>query len=203
LAQDDGARPATSTRPVDGDTGPVPTDAGPERAAPAEDPGPAPAAPVLNGDGEQPVDDATGAEHRATPDAERTAADAEPARTHGEPTTVLSEATGDAERTQVLRTHQAERPVPRSGLAEHRSAAYLTGERAVEPEPRPEPEPTATTPAPWLSGAGAGAGAAAAGPEPVAPAERPAEEERARPERDVVLEGTTAHTRPPSRAKAH
>src|SRR5699024_3865086 len=99
-----------------------------------------------------------------------------------------------------------ERPVPRSGLAEHRSAAYLTGERPSEPEPRPDPEHTATTPAPWLSGAGAGAGATAAtaaAPAPAAPPERRDEEERTRPERDVVLEGTTAHTRPPSRAKAH
>lgn len=114
-----------------------------------------------------------------------------------------SSPTGDADRTQVLRTHQAERPVPRSGLAEHRSAGYLTGDRPAEPEPRPEPESTrtATTPAPWLTGAGATAATAAAAP--AAREEPPVEEERARHERDVLLEGTTAHTRPPSRAKAH
>ncbi|MCM3662539.1 hypothetical protein M3148_16295 [Georgenia satyanarayanai] len=228
LVQDDGVRQATP--PADGDTGPVPTvpaDPGPdaERAVPAEDHGPAPAArdPHADGedhgpapaardphaDGEHAVDDATGAEHRATADDEPATRDAEPTDTRGEPTTVLRAETGDAERTQVLRTHQAERPVPRSGLAEHRSAAYLTGERPAEPEPRPDQEHTATTPAPWLSGAGTGAGATAAtaatavGPAPAAPAVHRAEEERTRPERDVVLEGTTAHTRPPSRAKAH
>lgn len=111
-----------------------------------------------------------------------------------------ADASGDTgETTQVLRSHQAERPVPRSGLAEHRSAAYLTGERHPgETEPQPEPATTA-----WPA-AGATAGAAAAAPShDSAPEPETAEPAPTRRERDVVLEGATAHTRPPSRAKAH
>lgn len=174
---DDGARPGSTT---------------PEPPGEEDQPHPVPAEPV-------PAD----GEHRAAGDAAGGHSGSTATTDREEPPAV-----GDTDRTQVLRTHQAERPVPRSGLAEHRSATYLTGDRPVEPEPEPEPEHTgtATTPAPWLTGAAAGAGAAGATAPPAppaGPAEHPAEDERARPERDVLLEGTTAHTRPPSRAKAH
>ncbi|WP_413451508.1 hypothetical protein AA0Y32_15825 [Georgenia phoenicis] len=119
-----------------------------------------------------------------------------------------ADASGDtSETTQVLRSHQAERPVPRSGLAEHRSAAYLTGERHPgEPEPQPDPEPQPEPATTAWPAAGATAGAAAtASSHDGAPEREPetAEPASARRERDVVLEGTTAHTRPPSRGKAH
>lgn len=113
----------------------------------------------------------------------------------------------DAERTQTLRTHQVERPVPRSGLAEHRSAGYLTGDRD---RAQPDTDASATREdgtAPVLAGATAATGATAGhrdtGPADDAPppADEPARSGRA--ERDVVLDGATAHTRPPSRAKAH
>lgn len=184
-----------TTSPVPVASGPLTPDAG---AHPAdEDAGPDPAGPA------HPADEET----RPVPLAHDTGdAGSDATATDGDDPTGAA----DAERTQVLRTHQAERPVPRSGLAEHRSAAYLTGERAPQPDPGPETQDTTTTPAPWLTGAGAtAAGATAAGAGnrgSTAGAERPVEEEPAppsRPERDVVLEGTTAHTRPPSRAKAH
>ncbi|WP_193311485.1 hypothetical protein [Georgenia satyanarayanai] len=183
LADDDGARSAHDA------TGPVTPTTDDDGARPADDtPAAAPGEPAL------PSDDVT----RPVPLVQSGDEAGTRASARGETTPA-----GDADRTQVLRTHQAERPVPRSGLAEHRSAAYLTGERPVEQEPRPEPEstPTATTPAPWLTGAGAAAATAA--PAPVTREDSPAEEEHARRDREVLLEGTTAHTRPPSRAKAH
>ncbi len=202
LTDDDGGArpvPATPEQPGADVTEPDRTEPGapdrdelraPDRDAPLpsdEQTRPVPVEPAVTADGEhRAADDLPGGEPHSPTDGEST--------TSG----------GDTDRTQVLRTHQAERPVPRSGLAEHRSAAYLTGERPVEPEPRPEPEPagTSSTSAPWLAGAGAGVTGAATRA-PAVPAEHPDDEERARPERDVLLEGTTAHTRPPSRAKAH
>ena len=114
----------------------------------------------------------------------------------------VREATG---REPDAGAHESERPTPRSGLAEHRSAGYLTGERRpVEEEVAP------TTEAPVLDGertvddgarddSAAWADGTAAGAATPAAAEEPAGRSR----RAVVLDGTTAVTRPPSRAGAH
>ncbi|TNC17546.1 hypothetical protein FHE66_09655 [Georgenia sp. 311] len=104
--------------------------------------------------------------------------------------------------------HEAERPVPRSGLAEHHSAGYLTGERRPVEEAAPTTQvPVAADETPtttdddardessgaWIGGAGAAATTSST----------PAAEPTGRSRRDVVLDGTTAVTRPPSRAGAH
>lgn len=104
----------------------------------------------------------------------------------------------EAERRQPGGVHGADRPVPRSGLAEYHSAGFLTGER------RPTDEDAATdtrtdddTSPAWLGAAGAGA-------EPDAGAAPESADERTdRTRRDVVLDGSTALTRPPSRGGAH
>src|SRR5699024_2437210 len=83
---------------------------------------------------------------------------------------------------------------PRSGLAEYHSAGYLTGQRGpAVPDDTPAESTSdhgaGSTPG-WLGGTGATAADANAGAED-------------RPRRDVVLEGTTAVTRPPSRGGTH
>lgn len=122
----------------------------------------------------------------------------------------------EARRDRLSGSHEAERPVPRSGLTEHSSARYLTGDGPVEADTdREEPARDGTeasqdsgAAAPWLA-TGAAGGAAARGGSTRADAGASADDDDAtgrgqrRAERDVVLDGTTALTRPPSRTGAH
>ncbi len=85
--------------------------------------------------------------------------------------------------------HEAERPVPRSGLAEHYSAGYLTGELS----PREEASTPTSSSAPPAAPEDASEQTA------VVESTAPPTTER----EDPVLAGATAVGKPPSRAKAH
>lgn len=176
-------------------------------------------APVVDG----PVEAPDHAPREAAPDEPReplghdhsahepSAADPGPA-TAPLPVTEDERAVDAVERDRTSGTHGATRPVPRSGLTEHRSAGYLTGDLAPPERAETDDEPRTaggSTPAgrSWLTGGGVGAAAAAGASEDSdhrEHAERTTDTaERPRTERDVVLDGSTAHTRPPSRAGAH
>lgn len=102
--------------------------------------------------------------------------------------------------TYDVRQAERSRPVPapeeeQPTLSEHRSAAYLTGERAPEPARTPDPREDAADRrrSPEEEAArGMPVGASGDGTEP-----------RDRSDRDVLLEGTTALTRPPARTGSH
>lgn len=100
---------------------------------------------------------------------------------------------GTSEADRSAGAHEADRPVPRSGLAEHYSAGYLTGELS------PREREAAASPAQTT-----GAGDRPAGPVG-APAQTEVVESTAPPtaEEDPVLAGATAVGKPPSRAGAH
>ena len=87
--------------------------------------------------------------------------------------------------------HQAQRPVPRSGLTEHNSAGYLTGELSP---PQTAADPAHTGPQYYD-------GQAPTGPEHTATWQ--SEAPRPGPESSGLLEGATAEPRLPSRAGAH
>lgn len=102
--------------------------------------------------------------------------------------------TFEAREADRVGNHQAQRPVPRSGLSEYESAGYLTGDRAPA---QPEPGPGSQEAAPWVAGgAAAGAGAATS---------RSPEYEHTdhQPSTAAVLDGATVTAKPRSRAGAH
>ncbi|MEE6281521.1 hypothetical protein [Georgenia sp. MJ170] len=155
-------------------TGPATVDGTRPVAEPVTEPVTAPAAP--------PVATETPATTSATTPQDLTATDG--------PTTTSADT--------AARQHRIERPVPRSGLAEHASAGYLTGDREpahgpvhdLPPEPLTDPAPTAALPG-WTS-------------EP--PVTERLDVSRAtddEPDTAVVLEGATIEPTLRSRAGAH
>lgn len=149
----------------------------------------------------------------ATPDASHRASTPSPDDETTAPPVVDRTAAHDDAVTSTYDVRQAERD--RAGaqeadrsdarLSEHRSAAYLTGERPPEPESGTETAaPGAASPGGGADGAGAGT--PAAGHTTAATAVGTTEDgatERDRSDRDILLEGTTALTRPPSRTGSH
>lgn len=202
-----GPAPATgaSAEPADAEPSPA-------AAAPTQEDAPGDGAPTVVDASPTPDETTTVVETAPVPDGPATVV--EPPPTAHDATTVVDETPAtdrdsavtstfdvrEAERRRPAGVHQVERPIPRSGLAEHDSAGYLTGARPPRDAEHPGHQAAssgATAPT-WLDETSAAAtatgGAAAAGaPDP----------ERSRPDRDVLLDGTTALTRTPSRTGAH
>lgn len=120
------------------------------------------------------------------------------------PATSSSPAESSTE-SRTRRTRLADRPIPRSGLSEHRAAGILTGDLSPERSPLTErlrttddedaaPEETATTVVPAPVSARDDAGDRAA---------QPRATESNEPDTGVLLDGATIAPEPPSRAAAH
>ena len=115
----------------------------------------------------------------------------------------------------ATRPHRVERPVPRSGLTEHHSAGYLTGERIPPPEPAGDhptwlgaaATPDAETTAAPATNPDAAAASPGAGEAPARrswtslPPSGPATGHS--PDTAVILDGASVEPQLRSRAKAH
>ena len=139
------------------------------------------------------------------PDAGAPAPDPAPA-TDAAPAAATSAMSADT----ADRQHRVERPVPRSGLAEHNSAAFLTGERDPQPAPvrdtvsspdRAASDPAAAGPQPsWVTGNVSPP--TAASPAPAARNEWTPRVDDG-PDTAVILDGASVTPTVRSRARAH